>query len=61
MTLRLILRTASVALVGAALGGGIVYSVLIANTVKCRVETLPPSRSTFFDGPALDTTHGKRY
>jgi len=59
---RLVLQLVSTALVGAAIGGGLTYQVLVSNTVKClveapkTVEVPPPPKQPF-----LDMTNGKRF
>ena len=58
-----IAQLVSGAVLAAAVGGGIVYQVLVSNTVTCLVEapkaaqtqTPPPPQ------PFLDMTHGKRF
>lgn len=60
-----LLQLVSGALVTAALSGGVVYQVLVSNTVECPASapTAPAASAPthFFDGPPVDMTHGRRF
>jgi len=59
-----VLQLISVGMVAAALGGGVVYQVLVSSTVKCLVAApaSPHEAPTDFlkSGP-MDTTHGRQF